>query len=182
MSINQTPEHPPVLVICCGVSGSGKTTLAEHLAEHFGFCFVEADDFHPPVNKAHMASGKPLTDAMREPWVDALCEHFVNQFAEGKSCVMANSGLRRKHRDRFRSLGQSTLFFYLTGPKEMIRKRMEVRAGHYMKPELLDSQYEALELPENEPDVIAIDVSQTIPNIAAQAHAYVRNFLKNLPQ
>ncbi len=171
------PTHKPVLIICFGVSGSGKTTLAQHLAKQFDFCFVEADDFHPPENKAHMSSGKPLTDAMREPWIDALCEHIRRQFALGQSCVMANSGLRRLHRQRFRDIGQRTLFLHLTGPKDLIRTRMETRSGHYMRPELLDSQFEALEVPQGEPDILTVDISQTIPRIASEADAHVREFL-----
>ncbi len=41
-------------------------------------------------------------------------------------------------------------FLYLKGSYEVIRERLERRTGHYMRPELLQSQFEALEEPEDE--------------------------------
>jgi len=34
--------------IVMGVSGSGKTSVSKTLAEHLGWDFYDADDFHPP--------------------------------------------------------------------------------------------------------------------------------------
>ena len=169
----------PVLIICFGVSGCGKTTLAEFLAEQFSFQYVEADDFHPPENKASMASGKPLTDAMREPWIVALGEFLSQQFSKQKSCVMANSCLRKAYRQRFRNLGVKTLFIHLSGPKDLIFRRMKSRENHFMPAELLDSQFDTLELPDNESDVLTIDISQNINEIAAEAKEKVNFFLNN---
>lgn len=172
------PPTTPVLIICFGVSGSGKTTMAEYLAEQFQFNFVEADDFHPIENKDHMRTGKALTDAMREPWIASLCEHLKQQRARCQSCVMANSGLRRIHRQRFRELGYPTLFLHLCGPKDVIRRRMESRSSHYMPPALLDSQYDAMEPPTDEPDILMVDVSESLPQVATRAQMLVREFLK----
>ncbi len=169
---------PPTLIICFGVSGSGKTTLALYLAEQFQLNFVEADDFHSEENKAHMRSGLALTDKMREPWVNSLCDHLRAQGERGQSCVMANSGLRRAHRQRFRELGFQTLFLHLMAPKEVIRKRMETRSNHYMPPDLLDSQYNAFEMPEGETDVFLLDVSESLPQVATRVQQLVRDFFK----
>ena len=166
--------RPPLLVICCGVSGSGKTTVARHLAARFDFHFVEGDDFHPPQNRARMAAGNPLTDAMREPWIAALCRHLDANRQAGRSCVMANSALRRAHRERYRELGFHTLFLFLDGPPAVIRERMGERRGHYMPPALLDSQYAALEPPVGEGDVVAVDVAGSMSAMCAAAEAAVR--------
>lgn len=178
MSSMTEPPSIPVLVICFGVSGSGKTTLAEHLAEQFQFNYVEADDFHPLVNKEHMRSGKALTDTMREPWIASMCEHLRQQRARGQSCVMANSGLRRMHRQQFREIGYPTLFLHLCGPRDVIRRRIESRSGHYMPPELLDSQFDAMEPPHDEPDILPVDVSESLPQVATRAQMLVKDFLK----
>lgn len=169
---------PPSLIICFGVSGSGKTTLAMYLEEQFQLNYVEADEFHPEENKAHMRSGNALTDAMREPWVSALCGYLRAQRELGHSCVMANSGLRRAHRQRFRELGFRTLFLHLVAPREVIRKRMETRTDHYMPPDLLDSQFNAFELPEDEADVHLLDVSESLPQVATRVQQLVRDFFK----
>lgn len=168
----------PVLVISMGVSGCGKSTLAKHLAKKFGFAFLEADDFHSAENKAHMASGKPLTDAMREPWIASMCASLRERRERGESCVLAYSGLRRAHRARFRELGYPVLFVHLAGPQEVIHRRLQGRANHFMPADLLTSQYAALEPALNEPDIITIDVAQSIGQIQRQAEDLVRGFIQ----
>ena len=159
----------PLLVICFGVSGCGKSTLAEHLAEKFALEYIEADDFHPQVNKDHMAAGNPLDDAMREPWIVALCEHIKTLAGDNQSSVMANSCLKKKYRDRYRDLGCKTLFIHLHGDRDLIYSRMQARSEHFMPPELLDSQFATLESTAGESDVITINIAQTIPEIIAEA-------------
>lgn len=176
--MNSSPSSNPVLIISMGVSGCGKSTLAKHLAKKFGFVFLEADDFHSEENKAHMASGKPLNDIMREPWIASMCSRLREHREKGESCVLAYSGLRRAHRQIFRELGYPTLFVHLAGPQEVIRRRMEARANHFMPAGLLDSQYAALEAAINEPDIIKVDVSQSIPKIQHQAMELVGGFIK----
>lgn len=182
-TIDETPmscppkASQPVLIICMGVSGCGKTTLARNLAWDFGFEFLEADDFHSAENKSHMASGKPLTDAMREPWITAMCDALRQHQAGGKSCVLAYSGLRRAHRARFRQLGYPTLFLHLAGIQDIIRQRLEIRSDHFMPTGLLDSQYAALEAALDEPDIKIIDVGLSIGEIHRQATALVQTFL-----
>lgn len=176
--MSASPLSKPVLVISMGVSGCGKSTLAKHLAKKFGLAFLEADDFHSDENKAHMASGKPLTDAMREPWIASMCDNLREHRERGESCVLAYSGLRRAHRARFRELGYPVMFVHLAGPLEVIRRRMEGRVNHFMPADLLTSQYTALEPALNEPDIITVDVAQSIGKIQRQAEEIVRGFIK----
>lgn len=176
--MSNSASSNPILIISMGVSGCGKTTLAKYLAKDFGLVFLEADDFHSEENKAHMASGKPLTDAMREPWIASMCDKLREHRQKGESCVLAYSGLRRAHRQRFRELGFPTLFIHLAGPQEIIRRRMEARANHFMPSGLLDSQYAALEAAVNEPDIIEVDVGQSIPKIRRQATELAREFIQ----
>ena len=61
-----------MILILMGVSGTGKTTLGEMLAADTGWPFLDGDDFHPAANKAKMASGVPLTDEDRAPWLVIL--------------------------------------------------------------------------------------------------------------
>lgn len=177
MSRSANVPHDPVLIISMGVSGCGKSTLAQHLAQSFDFTFLEADDFHSLENKAHMAAGKPLTDLMREPWITDMCAIIKSKLSAGEACVLAYSGLRRAHRQRFRELGFPVLYIHLTGDKEVIRNRMELRTGHFAPAGLLDSQYEALEATDNEADVVEININQPIPAIVEQATALVREFV-----
>ena len=165
----------PYLIISMGISGSGKSTLAKQLAKQLKFAFYEADDFHSPENKAWMASGKALTDEMREPWIHSICEALKKN---GGSSVLAYSGLRRAHRQKFRELGFKTLFIHLQGSKELIARRMQQRSGHFMPASLLDSQIASMEPPLDEPDIITVSIDDAIKNIVANATQITQDFIK----
>ena len=66
-----TSAQQPVLVIM-GVAGCGKSTVAALLAGQLGWDFQEGDDLHSAENVEKMASGQPLTDDDRWPWLDAV--------------------------------------------------------------------------------------------------------------
>ena len=165
--------NPPLLFICIGVSGCGKSTLAAKLARHYGAKFMEADDFHSDENKQHMASGRPLTDAMRTPWINAMCEFLQGQKMAGHNCVLSYSGLRVAHRERFRGLGYTTVFIFLDGTKALISQRLRARKGHFMGSDLVESQFQALQRPDNEPDVLTVAINQPVSRILHDAKAQI---------
>ncbi|MGK5446981.1 gluconokinase [Streptomyces radiopugnans] len=126
-----------------GVSGSGKTTVGTALAERLGVPYAEADDFHPPENVAKMASGVPLTDEDRAPWLDAIAAWLKAQDGEGG--VVTCSALKRAYRDRLRRAAPEVFFLHLDGSPELIGERLSGRTGHFMPSALLRSQFETLE-------------------------------------
>lgn len=164
----------PNLVIVMGVSGCGKSTIAEAIASEYDYQFVEADDFHPPQNKQHMAAGKPLTDAMRGPWLELLTTQLQNAAQKKQDCVMSFSGLRRKHRALMHELPFEVLCLHLEGDAQLIRSRMQARENHFMPSSLLDSQYDALESTQNDPNTYSIDINQSLENVVADAFAIIR--------
>jgi gluconokinase len=99
----------------------------------------------------------PLTDAQREPWVLALVKVLQRFARQGNSTVLAFSGLRATHRQRLRESGVPIRFVFLCVAPALIEARLERRSGHYMLATLLASQFEALEAPTAEPDVLAVD-------------------------
>lgn len=50
----------------------------------------------------------------------------------------------------------STCFVWIKGDKETLKGRLLKRQGHFFKANMLDSQFEALEPPEGEPDVVPV--------------------------
>jgi gluconokinase len=153
------------VIVVLGVSGSGKSTLAEALAQHYGYVYLDADDFHSDEARARMARGEPLTDAMRIPWIDALCKELRERAQAGESCVLAFSGLKRTHRNLLRQVEIPKTFLFLSGDKAVIHERMARRTDHFMPPTLLDSQFAALEIPTGEPDVKTVDIAGTLPEM-----------------
>jgi len=140
-----------------GVSGSGKTTLARGLADRLHWAFQEGDELHPPANVAKMSRGEPLTDADREPWLRAVGDWIDARLADGVSCVVTCSALRRRYRDVLRAGRPQVRFLHVTADPDLVRRRVEARSGHYMPPSLLPSQLATLEpLADDEP---AVEVS-----------------------
>ena len=166
------PSEPHHLVVM-GVSGSGKTTLAGRLAAHLRYAFADADDFHPPHNVAKMARGEPLTDADRAPWLQVVAEWIAQQHAAGHSTVLACSALKRRYRDTLRGAAPLDVFFiHLDAPREALRDRMRHRQGHYMPPELLDSQLATLEPLQPDERGIVLDATATPDTLVERALAF----------
>ena len=67
-----------MIYVLFGVSGSGKTSLGKALANHLGYRFFDADDFHPLSNIQKMKSGIALDDTDRYPWLIELGEKIVS--------------------------------------------------------------------------------------------------------
>lgn len=152
-----------------GVSGAGKSTVAALLADRLGLPFGEGDEFHSPANVAKMASGTPLDDTDRAPWLAALGTWLADRAADGTGAVLSCSALRRSYRDTLRAACPQAYFLHLTGSPELLRSRLSARTGHYMKADLLDSQLATLEpLAEDEPG-LTLPVGPTAEALAAQA-------------
>jgi gluconokinase len=152
------PDTPPVLVIM-GVSGSGKTTLAGLLAERLDWDRQEGDELHPPANVAKMASGQPLTDDDRWPWLDRVAGWIDEHRAQGRPGIITCSALKHEYRDRLARPG--VVFVHLVGARATIAERLDHRVGHYMPPSLLDSQFETLEPLGDDEAGIVVDAGQT---------------------
>lgn len=131
-----------------GVSGAGKTTIGKLLAADLGWQFADADDFHSPANVKKMASGIPLTDADREPWLDALREQLKHWMNAEQNAILACSALKQAYRERLR-VSPEVCFVYLKVTPQLLRERLLARHGHFMTEKMLASQLETLEEPED---------------------------------
>jgi len=158
-------QREPIVVVLMGVAGSGKTTVGFALAAALGWNFRDADVFHPPENIAKMSSGVALTDRDRAPWLAAIRTHIDGCLARGENAIVTCSALKESYRQAIVGSPAKVKFVHLAGDPALIAERLRARQGHFMKPELLPSQFEALEAPK---DALVVDVAQPLPAIVAQ--------------
>lgn len=142
-----------------GVSGSGKSTLGRALAQELGWKFFDADDFHSVENIAKMSAGIPLSDLDRAPWLEALNDLLLSTLKDAHHPVLACSALKETYRTRLLAGVEGMAVICLKGRYELVRSRLLAREGHFMKENLLQSQFEALEEPE---EAILLDVSMPL--------------------
>ena len=129
-----------------GVSGCGKTTVGNLLAQQLNIPFYDADDYHPVVNIEKMASGQPLNDDDRQPWLEILANKLAEWEKTG-GAVLACSALKEKYRKILQSQVIDIQWVWLNGSFELIQKRMQERREHFMDAKMLQSQFDVLEPP-----------------------------------
>ena len=151
----------PQFIILMGVSGSGKTSVGTALAARLGWDFFDGDDFHSPENVAKMANGIPLNDNDRAPWLAALNAKIRECMANQRPGVLACSALKQQYRKRLLAGNPGVQIIYLKGDYDLIAARMMARS-HYMKPGMLQSQFDTLEEPA---DAITIDIEAPVDRI-----------------
>ncbi|MHA2797571.1 gluconokinase [Vibrio harveyi] len=156
-------------VVVMGVCASGKTTIGEHLAKKLGRKFIDGDDLHPRANIQKMASGQPLNDDDRKPWLERIRDAAYSLESKNEHGIIVCSALKKIYRDQIREGNENVTFLFLDGSKELILERMRTRQGHFMKENMVNSQFEALERPEDEPRTIFVSIDATIEDVVSNA-------------
>ncbi len=155
-----------MIVLVGGVSGSGKTTVGVLLAKRLNWLFADGDSFHPAANIAKMASGVPLTDADRWPWLRIIGQWMDERIVAGDSAVVPCSLLKRSYRDLLLTGRPAVRLAFLTADRDVLHARLAARHGHFFSAKLLDSQFADLELPQPSENVLMLDASQTPAQLA----------------
>ncbi|XP_073934625.1 probable gluconokinase [Castor canadensis] len=174
----------PGVLLVMGGSGSGKSTVGAQLASELGWKFYDADDYHPEENRRKMGKGIPLNDQDRIPWLCNLHDILLRDVSSGQHVVLACSALKKTYRDILLRGKDSAplchgeagkeelaemplLVIHLSGSFEVISGRLLQRKGHFMPPELLQSQFDTLEPPSAPENFIQISVDKKLPEIVA---------------
>jgi len=162
-----------MFVLVMGVTGSGKTTTGKLLAERLAVPFHDADDHHPPENRAKMAADIALDDADRFPWLARLAELSATWEAEG-GAVLACSALKQVYRDRLFEHVPTPRIVYLDLSRAEAERRLERRRGQHAIvrdfARLLDGQYRDLEPPT---DALRVSAELSPEAIVERALAYL---------
>lgn len=152
--------------VIMGVSGCGKSSIGAAFASAIAGTFLDGDDLHPDTNRAKMASGQPLNDEDRAPWLVRVGQSLNN---DAGPIVVGCSALKRRYRDLIRlHAGHPVMFLHLSGSNAVLAARLAARKDHFMPPSLLESQLAALEPPSIDELAIVIDIDQTPHAILAE--------------
>lgn len=180
MTVRKVSDAPPrraLVAVLMGVSGVGKTTVGQAAAEHFGWPLFDGDDFHSATNIDKMRRGIALDDSDRADWLNALRARIQQCLDERRPAIVTCSALKKKYRDVLRRGDRNVLFVYLQAERNIVAKRIGARRGHYFGENLLDSQYAALEEPEQ---AFAIHAGEPLDRVTAAVIVLLENALKNV--
>jgi len=162
-----------MFVLVMGVSGCGKSTSGKLLAARLGVSFYDADDFHPPDNRAKMAADIALDDADRWPWLAQLAELAVAWEAAG-GAVLACSALKQAYRDVLLRRARAPHVVYLELSRAEAERRLEQRRGRHAIvrdfARILDGQYRDLEPPA---DALLVSAELAPEQIVERAASYL---------
>jgi len=160
-------------IVVMGVQGCGKSTVGRALAEVLGIRFEDGDDLHSVEARGRMASGRPLTDADRIPWLNRIAERIVASAERNEPLVVACSALKRSYRDLMRAAVPTLVFLELYGDQDLIAERLTHRDHEYMPPSLLASQFAALEPLTADEAGLRIDLATTPDHIVGLASDFL---------
>ena len=132
------------------------------LADRFSFQYIDADDHHPRANIDKMKYGIPLDDEDRAPWLKEL-NRLMREVDVKQDIVLACSALKKDYRELLLEGVEDSYLIYLKGSFETISERLVNRSGHFMKEDMLSSQFEDLEVPNNA-DLI-LDIEQPLEEL-----------------
>lgn len=153
------------LILLMGVAGSGKSTIGRLLAAELAWSYYEADDFHSPANRDKMSRSIPLDDHDRAPWLASIRTAMEAALAAGKPAVFTCSALKAKYRHTLTDGLPDVALVHLQGDPALLLSRLQGRAGHYMKPAMLESQLAALEPPT---DALTLDIARPPAELVAE--------------
>jgi gluconokinase len=153
-----------MIVLIMGVTGAGKTTVGSMLAQQLGWQFADADEFHPASNVEKMRKAIPLTDEDRIPWLQAIRHRMEQWIASHTDGIITCSALKQSYRD-FLLSELAVQLVYLKGDQGVIASRVGLRKNHFAPAELVASQFEALEEPQN---ALAVKVDRPPEEIVAE--------------
>ena len=146
-----------MVVILTGVSGSGKTTLGLRLADDLGWTFIDADDFHSPDTFRKIARGEWLSEAEDRSWRRSLRDRVQAAIFHRENAVLACAALKSGSRSDLCVDREAVRFVYLKGDAHLVRQRLRHRSGHFLREDLLLSQFATLEEPE---DAVVVDIDE----------------------
>lgn len=131
-----------------------------------------------------MSKGIPLTDEDRWDWLTDISRLLSKgvKTAESHVAVASCSALTRRYRDhlyKHMDAGVKLVIVFLYAEREELVRRVSGRANHYMGANMVNSQYDLMELPtEDEPLCIALPTDKlSASDMAAEALKIAESYM-----
>lgn len=126
------------------------------------------------------------------PSLHAVCvSSYLSERSSGSDALVVCSALKRMYRQILlygsKALTDSTcpdqeilppaspdvFFLFLNGDYDLIHQRIVARKGHYMKAHLLCSQFDVLEPPLDDENVLPLDIRRSITDMAVEVEKHI---------
>ena len=157
----------PSRIVVTGVAGSGTSTVAAELAARRGVRFIEAHEPGRAANCERVASGSPLADDERWPWLAALRQTMRGE----QQTVVACSVLTRAHRDALRAAGNVGFVDLVPEADEHVR-RLAAGLDSFSATTTIASRIPALAAARcDEIDVASVDASGETASVVDRIEA-----------
>ena len=98
---------------------------------------------------------------------------YAFSLAAKENAVLACSALKRAYRERLR-VSDDVKFVFLRGDYALIENQLRGRRGHFMDPDLLQSQFADLEEPQPDEDVLTIDLGRSSQELVDEIKAKLK--------
>ena len=121
-----------------------------------------------------MSTGTPLTERDREPWLEAIRIETDKMHQAGKDVIVTCSALSKASRKILEANRPHVELIYLTAPKALLAERLAQRKDHYMPPQLLQSQLDALEAPTSS-EALEVSVDQPVDSVIKTIIQHLQN-------
>ncbi|KAH6639052.1 male sterility protein-domain-containing protein, partial [Boeremia exigua] len=173
-------EKKKQVIVVAGPCGSGKSTVAKHLSITLKAPFIEGDELHSRSAVEKMASGTPLDDDDRAPWLNRLNKRALETINDlgYEMAIVSCSALKKQYRNNFRVLEQHhvrVIFLDLQAEKDELVRRVQNRGSHFMKSRMVTSQLAIYSAPsEDEVDVLPIDAGKCIAEVIEEVEALLK--------
>ncbi|XP_068167583.1 probable gluconokinase isoform X3 [Antennarius striatus] len=164
-----------MIYILMGVSGCGNWA---------GPCMKEMTSTHRKTSRRWLVVNR---SQIRLPWLLKLHDIIVSERSSGSDALVTCSALKHQYRQillhgskvlpssspdqDIRPPVPDVFFIFLHGDHDLLYQRLVARRGHYMKADLLSSQFDVLELPSNDENVLSLDVRRSIADMATEMTA-----------
>jgi len=103
-----------------------------------------------------------------------VCSALKRQYRQillyGSAALCSSTG---SHQEILPSAAPDVFFLYLHGDYNIIHQRMVARKGHYMTADLLRSQFDVLEPPSDEENVLSLDIRRSIADMAVEVEKHI---------